>query len=186
MLIAGLASGFVICFAPYLISVTFGEGFSQSYRIAVILALGPLGLTSGCAHLLLQAATNGKFARNVTAVGGVGLFAAAYVFMPHFGAEGAAAARTAVQLGVALLTLAWLGKMLGDSAGTRQNLRSFVLLVALAVSLALLIGAGPQRQIFSLLVLFSMYSCLVFFICSRIWEPNMFRKLDMLSESRNG
>ena len=67
MLIAGLASGFVICFAPYIISVIFGEEFRQSYKVAVILALGPLGLSSGCAHLVLQAATNGKFARNVPA-----------------------------------------------------------------------------------------------------------------------
>ena len=88
ILVAGLSSGFVICFAPYIISLLFGEPFLQSSKLALILALGPLGLACGCAHLIVQAATNGKFARDVTLAGGVVLFGAAFALIPRFGIQG--------------------------------------------------------------------------------------------------
>jgi O-antigen/teichoic acid export membrane protein len=180
MLIAGLSSGFVMCFAPYIISLLFGEAFLQSSKLVLILALGPLGLACGCAHLIVQAATNGTFARDVTIAGGVVLFGAAFALIPRFGLEGAAAARSAVQIGVGVLTFTSLGKVLGHSAGMRQNL-SYMLLVALAASLAVLLTAAPELQIWGLFVLFSVYCSFVCLICSRIWESGMLAELRMLS-----
>ena len=181
MLVAGVSVGFVICFAPYIIALLFGEGFLQSSKLVVILALGTLGLTCGCAHLVIQAATNGKFSRDVNFAGGVALFGAAFALIPRFGIEGAAAARSAIQIGVAVLTLAWLGNVLGHSAGTRQTFRSFVLLVTLAGSLAVLLSVGPELPIWGLFVLFAVYCCFVCLICSHIWESGMLRELRKLS-----
>jgi O-antigen/teichoic acid export membrane protein len=181
MLIAGLSAGFVICFAPYIIALLFGERFVASSRLVLILALGPLGLTCGCAHLVIQAATNGQFSRDVNIVGGIALFGAAFALIPRFGIEGAAAARSAVQVGIAILTFAWLGKVLGHSSDTRQNLRSFLLLVTLAGSLAVLLSAGPEFHIWSLCALFGVYSGLVYAICSRGWDAGTLRELRKLS-----
>ena len=100
-----------------------------------------------------------------------------FVLIPHFGIEGAAAVRTAVQIGVAFSTLAWIGKALGHTADTRQNLRCFVLLVALTVGLALLISAGPEQAMSRLLVLFSLYCGFVFLIFWLVWKPSMLREL---------
>ena len=61
MMVAALAAGAVLCFAPYLVALLFGAKFSQSSQLVMILAVGALGLSSGCAHLVIQAATNGKF-----------------------------------------------------------------------------------------------------------------------------
>ena len=182
ILVAGLSSGFVICFAPYIISLLFGEPFLQSSKLVLILALGPLGLACGCAHLIVQAATNGRFARDVTLAGGVVLFGAAFALIPRFGIQGAAAARSAVQIGVGVLTFTSLGKVLGHSSGVRQHLRSFVLLVALAASLAVLLAtAAPELPVWSLLGLFSAYCCFVCLICSRIWEAGMWAEFRMLA-----
>lgn len=185
MLIAGLSAGFVICFATHIIVLLFGEEFLQSSKLVVILALGVVGLSCGCAHLVIQAATNGKFARDVNVAGGVALFGAAFVLIPRFGIEGAAAARSAIQIGVGVLTLAWLGKVLGHSAGTRQNLRSFVLLVTLAGSLAVLLSAGLEFHIWSLCALFGAYCGLVYLICSHGWDTGILLELRKLSDVRN-
>jgi O-antigen/teichoic acid export membrane protein len=185
MLIAGLSAGFVICFAPYIIALLFGERFVASSRLVLILALGPLGLASGSAHLVIQAATNGRFARDVTIVAGIALFGAAFVLIPRFGIEGAAAARSAIQIGAAALTLSWLGKVLGHSAGTRQNLLSFVLLVTLAGSLAVLLSAGPELHVWSRCALFGTYCGLVYLVCSHGWNTGILRELRKLSDVRN-
>ncbi|MCX5724502.1 MAG: lipopolysaccharide biosynthesis protein [Nitrospirae bacterium] len=177
MLMAGLSAGFVMCFAPYLVALLFGERFVSSSRLVLILALGPLGLASGCAHLVIQASANGKFARDVTMVGGIALFVAAFVLIPSFGIEGAAVARSATQIGAAGVTLSWLGKVLGPRAGTHQNVRSFVLLVALAGSLAVLLSIGLELQFGSLCAVFAVYGGLVYAICSRGWTAGLLTEL---------
>jgi len=186
MLIAGISAGFVICFAPNIVVLLFGEKFLPSSRLAMILALGALGLASGCANLVVQAATNGKFARDVTTVGGIALFGAAFVLIPYFGMEGAALARSTVQIATAVLTFLWIRKVLGGHAGTDKNLQSFVLLVTLAGSLAALLSATrPQFHIWSLCALFSLYCGLVYAICSRGWDTGILRELRKLSEFSN-
>lgn len=182
MLIAGLAAGFVICFAPYIIALLFGEMFIQSSSLVLILAVGALGLASGCAQAVLQAATNGKFGRDVTIAGGIVLFGVAWILIPHFGNEGAAVARSAIQIGVAVFTLAWLGKVLGHSSGTRQNLRSFVFLVVLAGSLAIWLGNVPEIQPWGLVLVYGVYSSLVFLIFARIVNLDIFSNLRRLAE----
>src|SRR5262249_6633814 len=147
LLVAGGTAGFVICFAPYIITMLFGEEYRQSLKLVLIFTLGILGLTCGCAHLVIQAATNGKFARDLTIVSAIALFGAACVLIPCFGIEGAAAARSATQIGVAVVTFAQLGKVLGPSAGTRQSLRSFGLLVMLVGGLALLRSSSPELRV---------------------------------------
>lgn len=175
MVVAGLAAGFVICFAPYILKLLFSEKFLPSSNLVLIFALGALGLTCGSAHLVLQAATNGTFARNVSIAGGVSLFVAAFALMPRFGIEGAAVARSVTQIGIAILTFVRLGKVFHTSIGTSQNLRSFILLVLLAGSLMVLLRiVGPNLQIWSLCVLFGTYCGLVCLICSRGWRDGMF------------
>lgn len=180
MLVVGVFAGFVICFAPYIIVLLFGEGFLQSSKLVLILAFGAMGLPSGCAHLVIQAATHGKFSRDVNLAGGVALFGAAIVLIPLYGIEGAAAARSAIQIGVGILTLAWLGRVLGYSADTRQNLRSFLLLVTLAGGLAVLLSVGTEFHIWSLCAFFVVYCGLVYAICSRGWEAGVLRELRRL------
>lgn len=181
MLVAGVSAGFVICFAPYIVTLLFGEAFLRSSELVLILALGALGLTSGCAHLVIQAATNGKFARDVTIAAGVALFGTAFVLIPEFGMEGAAAARSVIQIGVAGLTLAWLGKVLGHSVDTRHNMRSFFLVCALAGSLALFRSSAPELHLWTLGILFSTYCGFVYLICSRGWDASTLRELRKLS-----
>lgn len=181
MLVAGGSAGFVICFAPHIITLLFGEGYLRSSKLVVILALGALSLTSGCAHLVIQAATNGKFARDVTIAGGVALYIAAFGLIPRFGIEGAAAARSVTQIGLAVLTLVWIGKVLGYSAGTRHNLRSFVLLVMLAGCLAVFRSEGPELHIWSLCALFGAYCGFVWLICSQGRNVSILCQLRKLS-----
>ncbi|MEP7244803.1 MAG: polysaccharide biosynthesis C-terminal domain-containing protein, partial [Gammaproteobacteria bacterium] len=177
MVVSGLSSGFVICFAPYIVALLFGQRFHESSRLVVILALGPLALASGSANLVLQAATNGRFARDVTLAGGVTLFGAALLLLPHFGIAGAAVARSATQIVVAGSTLVWLGRVTGHDARTRQNLRSFVLLVASAVGLVSAIALEPTIQFAGRLTLFTAYGCLVCVICSPIRDAVTLRRL---------
>ncbi|HXH29513.1 MAG TPA: oligosaccharide flippase family protein [Bacteriovoracaceae bacterium] len=185
MLIAGLAAGFIICFAPYIVTLLFGEKFLPSSNLVLILALGALGLTSGCAHLVIQAATNGKFARDVTIAGAVFLYGAAFILIPRFGIEGAAVARSATQIGMAVLVLVWIGKVLGHSVGTRHNLRSLMLLVMLAGSLAVLRSVGPELHIWSLCAIFVTYCGLVWLICLPGWKNGILHELRKLSRFGN-
>lgn len=187
MLVAGVAAGFVICFAPYIVTLLFSDKFLPSSNLVLIFAVGALGLTSGSAHLVVHVATNGRFARNVTFVGGVSLFVAAFALIPRFGIEGAAAARTVTQIGIAILTFVWLGKVFHHSTDTRHNLRSFILLILLAVSLMVVIqNVGPNMQIWSLSVLFVTYCSIICLICSRGWGDGMineFRKLSGVGDA---
>ncbi|MCX7175722.1 MAG: lipopolysaccharide biosynthesis protein [Proteobacteria bacterium] len=180
MLIAGLSAGFVICFAPYIVALLFGEKFLPSSKLILILGTGTLGLASGCAQLVLQAATNGKFGRDVTIAGVVALFGIALILIPRYGIEGAALARSAVQIGVAVLTLAWLGKVLGHSTGTSQNLRAFLLLVMLTGSLAVCLYE-PELSVWVRLVVYGAYCCLVCLICARTLRPGILSNLRKLS-----
>jgi O-antigen/teichoic acid export membrane protein len=185
MLIAGLAAGFIICFAPYVVTLLFGEKFLPSSSLVLILALGALGLTSGCAHLVIQVATDGKFARDITIAGAVFLYGAAFILIPRFGIEGAAVARSATQIGMALLTLVWIGKVLGHTAGTRHNLRSFMLLVMLAGGLAVLRSVGPVLHIWSLCATFITYCGLVWLICLHGWKNGILQELKRISRFGN-
>ena len=115
-------------------------------RTSCDLALGPLALGAGLANLVLQAATNGKFGRNATVAGGLALFAAAFVLVPHFGLAGAAVARSTTQIAVAIATLVWIGRVTGHSSDTRQNLRSFLYLVTLAVALVVVLTVEPKSS----------------------------------------
>lgn len=177
ILVASISAGFVICFAPYIVGLLFGDRYSESSKLVLILAIGVVGLSSGCAHLVVQAATNGKFSRDLTIAGGVALFGSAFVLVPLLGVEGAAVVRTAIQIGVSFLTLVWLGKVLGHNSVTRQSVRSFVLVVALAVGLAALQGAGLEIRLWSASAMFAAYSGLVYAICSRGWERGLLRRI---------
>jgi O-antigen/teichoic acid export membrane protein len=161
MLAAGVASGFVICFGVYLIALLFGEPFRESSDLVVILALGPLAIGAGCGQLVLQAATHGRFARNVTIAGGLALFGSAFLLVPVFGLAGAAVARSAIQIGVAMATLVWVGRVVGHNAETRQNLRSFLFLVALAVGLVLVLTVQPDLHLAGRMTLFAAYCCCI-------------------------
>jgi O-antigen/teichoic acid export membrane protein len=180
MLAAGLSSGFVICFGPYLVTLLFGKAFIQSADLVLILALGPLGLVSGCAHLVLQAATNGRFARNVTFAGGLSLFGVALLLVPHFGIGGAAVARSATQIAVAVVTLFWVGQVVGHNAETRQNLRSFLLVVTIAVALVIILTLQPNLQIAGRALLFGVYCCFVSLLCVRPKDAGGLRQLRSL------
>lgn len=185
MLIVGLAAGFVICFAPYIVTLLFGERFLPSSNLVLILALGTLGLSSGCAHLAIQAATNGKFARNITIAGAVFLYGAAFILIPRLGIAGAAIARSATQIGMAVWVLVWTGKVLGHNVGTRHNLISLTLLVILASSLSVLRSVGPSLNIWSLCATFIAYCVLVWLICLPGWKNGILQELRKLSRFGN-
>lgn len=177
---AALSAGFVICFAPYLVVVLFGEPFHQSSGLVSILAFGTLSLGSGCAHLVLQAATNGRFARNATVAGGCALFTVAFILVPQYGIAGAAIARSATQIALAIATFVWLGRVVGHNVGTRQNLRSFVLHTALALTLVLLLAWRPDLSGTGRLTLFLLYFGLACFFCAPMRNAGALRDLRSL------
>lgn len=177
MLAAALSAGFVICFAPYLVTLLFGRPFLQSSHLVVILALGPLALAAGCAHLVLQAASNGRFARNITLAGGLSLAGVALILVPRFGLAGAAIARTGTQIALAIATLAWLGRVTGHSSETRQNLRAFLAHVTLAVILVTVLTLQPDLQAPGRLALFAIYSSVVCLLCAPIRDRAALRQL---------
>ena len=185
ILVAGILTGFVICFAPSIVTLLFGDRYDSSSQLVLILAVGALGLTSGCAHLVLQAATNGEFARNITIGGGIALLVIAFIAIPVVGIEGAAATRSAVQILMAALVFKWIGKLFGQSAGIRHNSRAFFLLILLAASLAIMRGFGPALRIWQLCVLFGTYCGLVFLICLSGWESGFLREVRRLSRFGN-
>lgn len=180
ILAAGVSSGVVICLAPELVTLLFGTPFRQSSGLVLILALGPLGLGAGCAHLVLQAATNGKFARNVTLAGGFALFATAFLLVPRFGMSGAAVARSATQVGIGALTLFWLGKATGHNERTRQNLRSFLLVSVVAGLLVTFLSLEPDLQLPGRLGLLVVYFSLVGLSCAPIWDGGTLPQLRSL------
>lgn len=178
MLAAGLGSGFVICFGVYLVALLFGEPFRQSSDLVVILALGPLALGAGCGQLVLQAATHGRFARNVTMAAGIALFGSAFLLVPVYGLAGAAVARSATQIAVAVATIVWVGRVVGHNAESRQNLRSFLFLVALAVGLVIVLTVEPGLHLAARVTLFAAYCC---FICL---ENGLLRDADTVGRLR--
>lgn len=183
MLVAGVSAGFVICFGPYIVILLFGAAFAPTKDLVLILALGPLGLTGGCAHLVIQAATSGKFGRDVTFAGGIALFSTAFMLIPIFGVEGAAASRSAVQIGIAIFTLAWFGRFVAYSPETRHNLLSFLLVVTVAGALAVFLGASAGLPILSLCALFGVYCLVIYAICSRGWNADILKDLRRLSQA---
>ena len=183
-LAVGLASGFVICFAPYLVAVLFGDSFRQSSNLVAVLAVGPLGLASGSANLVLRAATNGRFARNASLVGGGVLFGAAFALVPLFGGVGAAVARSATQVFIGAVTLAWAGRVAGHESRTRQDLRLFLLLVALTVALVILVTLELTLKVTGRALLFGVYCCVIGLLFSPLRDPDVFRQLRSLMAGR--
>jgi O-antigen/teichoic acid export membrane protein len=182
ILAAGILAGFVICFAPYITSLLFGDKFIQSTPLIMILALGALGLSSGCANLVIQAATNGKFSRNVTLAGAIILFGAMYLLIPRFGIVGAAVVRISLQIGIAILTLVWAGKVLGHNRDVSRNLKYFLMVLTSAVALVIILRVMPVLLLWGHFVLFLNYCFIICLISLRIWMPNTINKLRELSE----
>jgi O-antigen/teichoic acid export membrane protein len=111
-LAAGIASLFLIAFAPELIRFTFGATYAQAKTTLAILGLGTIGLGCAAANQLLQIKTNGAFARNANFIGSIGLFTAAIPLVKIAGIEGAALARVSVQIIVGVITLYYARRLI--------------------------------------------------------------------------
>lgn len=186
MLVAGVAAGFVICFAPYIVKLLFSEKYLPGADLVLIFALGALGLTCNCANAVVQIATDGKFGRNITIAGSVVLYTTAFIFISRFGIEGAALARTLTQIGVAFMTLIWIGKIFGKNKDYRQNMKSFALLILLTGSLTVLLRfAGRELNSWGLCALYGFYCYLVWLICLPGWNGGMLHELRKLSKIEN-
>jgi O-antigen/teichoic acid export membrane protein len=163
-MVAALAAGFVVCFAAPLTVLLFGEAFSRSSALVSILAVGALGVSSGCANAIVQAATNARFTRNITTAGATLLFGGGFVLIHYFGLEGAAFIRSAIQISIAVATLVCLGKVLEDRPGARRNLNVLISLILLLSGLVALISYAHVPH-WGAIVLFALYSTAVVAIC---------------------
>jgi O-antigen/teichoic acid export membrane protein len=164
-MVAAIAAGFIVCFGNYFITLLFGHAFAPSSVLASILAVGALGVSSGCATAVVQAATNARYTRNITTAGAIVLFGGGFVLIHYVGLEGAALIRSAILLVSALLTLAYLGRILEHRAGARRNMIQLLLLTGLLSGLVLIVTYGSVVNVWVSLVLFATHSALAVAIC---------------------
>jgi O-antigen/teichoic acid export membrane protein len=179
-MIAAVCAGFVVAFAPHLTTLLFGPAFQRSSVLVSTLAIGALGVSTGCANAIVQAATNARFTRDITMLGAIALFGAGYVLIYYFGLEGAAVTRAGVQLSIALATLVCVGKVLGDTSGSRRNITAIVFLTALLCAFAAAINYGPVLGLRGSFFAFAAYSVLVIIICVRRWSGTVKHQLHLL------
>jgi O-antigen/teichoic acid export membrane protein len=116
LLAAGAAAMTIILFSETIVRVTFGSSFVESGTPLSILGLGSLGLASAATNHLLQLSTNARLTRNMNIAGCAALFALGFPAVTIGGIEGAAIARTTVQLAIGGFTLYSCSRLVSDSA----------------------------------------------------------------------
>lgn len=186
ILAAGVSVGFVICFSPHVILMLFGDKYGKSADLVFLLAIGALGLSSGCANLIVQAATNGTFGRNANIVGVLALFSLAALLTPRYGVEGAAFARATVQIGIAGVTFVAMLRLLKTTRDMRRGFYSFIATFFLTIALSGFRLAVPRMSLFAETMLFLGYAALVWAVCSRAGRINIFDEIKTLGRFENG
>lgn len=181
ILIAGISIGFVICLSPHIIVILFGSKYLPSADIVSTLVLGTLGLTSGCANLVVQAKTDGKFARNISVVGSCVLYGLAVLLIPRFGVQGAAISRVVTQIAIAVATLVWMRKLAVAASCRHNNLLTFGVVFVLAAVLSLVRALVPSLDIWSELCLLVVYSGIVVMVCTSGLRINIVSEVKSLS-----
>jgi O-antigen/teichoic acid export membrane protein len=181
ILIAGVSIGVVICFSPYIVIIMFGSNYLPSADIVATLVLGTLGLTTGCANLVVQAKTDGKFARNISVIGSCALYGLALILIPRFGVQGAAITRVVTQIAIAVATLLWMRKLSVWSSDRHNNLLTFVLVFVLSVLLSIGRSLMPAQEIVGALCLLATDSFIVVLICTNGFRINLLNEVKSLS-----
>jgi O-antigen/teichoic acid export membrane protein len=182
ILVAGLAIGFVICFAPHVVLILFGDKYARSTNIIYFLAIGALGLSSGCSNLIVQAATNGKFGRNANLIGVATLIGLAAILTPRFGVEGAALARATVQIGIAGATFVAMLRILHTSAARPSGLYSFVAILFLITSLSAIRISAPALPLIAEVGLFACYAALAWGVCLALGRTRVLEEIQQLKK----
>jgi O-antigen/teichoic acid export membrane protein len=125
----------IICFAPELISYSFGSEYIESSATLAILAIGALGLTSVASNQLLQIRTNGLFARNANLLGSIALFATALPLVLLMGNVGAALSRMSIQVGIGVATMYFACTIVGEGLVSWANQVKVAILVIVVFGL---------------------------------------------------
>ncbi|WLI88021.1 lipopolysaccharide biosynthesis protein [Massilia sp. R2A-15] len=186
ILLAGLSIGLIVCLSSHIIGLLFGTKYLPSTDIVSILALGTLGLTSGCANLVVQAKTDGKFARNISVLGSGLLFGLAIILIPLFGVQGAAVTRVTTQIAIAVATLVWMRKMSSLPADRHNNLLIFFLVLVLSILLSTVKSLMPGLAVWGDLSLLAVYTFAVVFACTNGLRINIFNEVKSLSRLGHG
>jgi O-antigen/teichoic acid export membrane protein len=131
-----------ICVGPELLTLAFGDRYSQSANALALLGVGLLSLVLSIHNHMLQIATNARYNRNTSLLGMAVLFAAALPLVARFGIDGAAAARAGTMLLLAGISLVTVAQRWGSrSVSSRNVLWLFLILVGV---LLLVLSAGQR------------------------------------------
>mgnify|MGYP006095781757 CR=1 FL=1 len=182
ILLSGLAVGFLICFSDLIILALFGSEFLSASGLVQILALGTIGLTAGSAHLILQASSNGRFSRNLTILAAPVLFGGALLLLPYFGSEGAAMARTGTQVGMAIITFAYVSNVLPPEARTTRCFLFFGITLSICAGMVFLRKVYSSFEFPDLMMLYLLYVVVINLIYMTISESSVLRELKKLSQ----
>lgn len=106
----------LICLGPELVSLVYGNAYRQASAPLAVLAIGLLAMATSCQNYLLQIATDGRFSRNITMLGLIALFGAAFMLTPSYGLIGAAFARSSAMLLLAVIAVAGMARRWGRVA----------------------------------------------------------------------
>jgi hypothetical protein len=109
------------------------------------------------------------------------LFGLLAVLIPQLGLAGAAIARSAVQLGVGVVSFIWLGRVLGPDARVTRTLVSLGAVVLLAGGLAAFRHEWPAAPIALIAGVYTFYSASAALVCAGGSLPRMVRTARLLA-----
>lgn len=144
MMVASTVAVVTIGLAPVILGLIFGTGFSNDAGLVALLAIGCLGLSAGAVNQVVQTATDGRFGRNTSVIGGFALLSIAWILTETMSTTGAAVARSSVQVAVAVA--AFLGYATLPDARSRAHADTIrlVALVGVVGAEAIIVSSFSQ------------------------------------------
>lgn len=142
LLVCGGAAVVLICLGSELLALVFGAIYRKEAVPLAILSVGLVSLTLSTQNHLLQIATDGRFNRNASLVGLLFLMALAYALVPQFGIEGAALARAATMLTLALVSIIAVRRIWRATSLSLQNFSAVIAIVGLCLVFVMHLSIG--------------------------------------------